>query len=219
MSASIETASDEGQRMNDVRERLIRIAVGLLREGGRDAVRVRPLAERLGTSTKAIYQHVGGMPQLMLAVAEEGFVRLHAALREVEPGRDPVTDLGRLALRYRGVALADPALFGLMFEPGTAATLRRTARSPTAPDPVERVVGELRGAVERARDAGRIRPRATDLAAVEVWTVTHGLVGLELRGALRPDLTDLLVPVLVGLGDEHRRARRSLDAAVPATVD
>jgi AcrR family transcriptional regulator len=208
--------------MDEVRDRLVELAVRLLREGGRDAVRVRRLADELGTSTKAIYHHVGGMPQLMHAVAEEGFAQLLSAMRAVEPSRDPVADLGRLALAYRGFAAANPALYAVMYGAETPVRLRRTSRSPTAPNPVELTFLELQYAVERARDAGRIRPGAADLAGIEMWTLTHGYISLELSGAMLPerDLVAVFVPlgtnVLVGLGDERRRARRSLDSAVTA---
>ena len=190
----------------EVRRRLVDSTIGILRAEGVEAVQARRLAAELGTSTKAVYHYVGGMPQLMDAVADEGFQLVDRALDACGRSRDPVKDIARMGLAYRSFALDNPPLFRLMY-----GTPRLAAGS--AVDLVAEAVG-------RAREAGRITARVTDPVAVELWTLVHGYVSLERAGTLDAsvDLEAVFAPMmvnhLVGLGDERRRARRSLTAAL-----
>src|ERR671917_926129 len=73
-----------------VRLALVETAAELLAR--REPVTARSLADRVGTSTTALYTHFGGMPGLWRAVRHEGFTRLAERLATVPPGGGPGRD-------------------------------------------------------------------------------------------------------------------------------
>ena len=97
-----------------VRVALLEVAAELLAR--REPVTARSLADRVGTSTTALYTHFGGMPGLWRAVRHEGFVRLGRRLAAVPRTDDPVRDLAALGAAYLDSARADPFLYRAMFD-------------------------------------------------------------------------------------------------------
>ncbi len=76
-------------------------------------------------------------------------------------------------------------------------------------------------AVERAIEAGRIRPQDPTPVATQILSATHGFVLLAMSGFIDPrGPNDVMAPMainlMVGLGDTRRRAERSLAAAIEA---
>ncbi|MBN9634767.1 MAG: WHG domain-containing protein, partial [Actinobacteria bacterium] len=78
----------------------------------------------------------------------------------------------------------------------------------------------LRGAVRRMMEAGRIR--ADDEAAVggRLWSISHGVVMLDMAGFFGHEghglvnvLGPLVVDTLVGMGDDRERVNQSFAAA------
>lgn len=186
-----------------VRTQLIERAAAHLAAG--ETVTLRQLAAEVGTSTMAVYTRFGGMAGLWGAVRTEGFARLDTHLRRVPRTRDPVRDVVAVGAAYVANALANPHLYGLMFQ----------TRGEDPPDNADETFGVLVAAVARARDAGRFAS-GTDpaAAAVQVWAMTHGVVMLVLAGALTVDdlsthLPAMSVSAFVGFGDERAKAERS----------
>ncbi len=170
---------------------------------------LRQVALAAGTSTMAVYTHFGGMPGLWLAVRERAFDALAAGLRELKQTDDAVADLVAAGAAYADRALADRALFHVLFE------VRRTDTQPASAAVTFAV---LVGAVERAVAAGRLARRCDPIAvAIRLWAMTHGMLVLVCTEALPESaLDDHLPPMyiaqLVALGDEPRRAARSTRA-------
>lgn len=173
----------------DVAVRLIDAAGHLLATMGPHAVTVRRVAERVGTSTMAVYTLFGDKSGLLAAMYQEGFQRLGAALRSVPVTDDPLADLFAVGLTYRRWALADRHLYELMFGhpvPGFR------------PDPAGQAAAEvarrpLVTCVTRCLEAGAFTstadPGAAERIALHVWGLTHGLVSLELNGWIDGDET------------------------------
>lgn len=197
-------------RGEQVRERLIEASVRLLAEEGPQALQARRLAREIGTSTMAVYHYFGGVPQLLRGVSNDGFRRLAERLDTVEVTGDPVADLLRQALAYRGFARENPHLYDLMF--GLSAPGGHRPQTPETADgedgwPVA-AFGRLVTAAERAIAAGRLDRTEPENVAAQLWSMLHGFVTLELAGhfAHTPEpLTGVLLPLssslLRGLGD------------------
>lgn len=210
-----------------VRERLVLAAVRVLTEEGPAAVQARRVAREIDASTMAVYHHVGGMPELLRAVADEGFRRLGSRVAAVPVTDDPVTDLCRLALVYRRTAHENRHLYDLMFGPPAPAgrsTGRGDAPATVAGSAVAQdAYGHIVAVVARAMRAGRIRAGDPAAVAAQLWSVLHGYVALELSGQLRhveDSVTEVLLPLganlLVGLGDAPHRAAGSAREALSA---
>jgi AcrR family transcriptional regulator len=154
------------------RETLLGAALRLLEEHGPGALRVRDVATAADQSTMGVYTHFGSKQGLLEQLYLHGFERLEGRLETVPSelgGRD---GLLAFALAYRGFAIDNEALYGLMFE-------------RAAPDFVPSDDSRLAGLVTFEMLAARIaewRPDLADPAAGAhlAWGAMHGLVSIEL---------------------------------------
>lgn len=184
---------------------LVEAAIQLLAERGPQALQARRLATAAGTSTMAVYSRFGGMPELVRAVAREGFVRLGRHLDAIPHSDDSVADLLRIAGAYRRSALENPHLYNVMFD-GAMHDL----------DQGRKAFDYLVRAASRAIEAGRFEPTQPITVAAQLWSAMHGYVLLELAGYFGDKgrgATDVLAPLatalVIGLGDSPERARAS----------
>src|SRR5213596_2662399 len=100
---------------NGIRPALIEAAARLIATEGAAGLKLRRVAEEVGTSTMAIYTHFGGMPELRRSVRQEGFERLMAGAAQLGESDDPVADLAGLGLAYYQLAMSNPHLYRAMY--------------------------------------------------------------------------------------------------------
>jgi AcrR family transcriptional regulator len=99
---------------------LLDAAEGLIGEGGLPALSVRAVAERVGTSTRAVYSVFGSKHGLEQALVARAFRLLGAEVEELPLTDDPRADLiAALTHAFRGFVRAHPDLFRLVFLPGS----------------------------------------------------------------------------------------------------
>ncbi|WP_127903745.1 TetR/AcrR family transcriptional regulator [Solirhodobacter olei] len=135
----------------------------VLEKNGPSSLSLRGLARATGVAAPSVYNHFAGIEALTLALAEEGFTELGAALRE--SGTDPLA----VGLAYLRFARTNPGLYRLMFGEGRrndspeGATLRARRRAAFAP------LMELVGSRE---------------TALHYWALVHGLASLVIDGQI-----------------------------------
>jgi AcrR family transcriptional regulator len=154
------------------RETLLETALRLLEERGPGALRVRDLAATAGQSTMGVYHHFGSKQGLLEQLYLHGFDRLADRLNSVPSSGRGREELLGFALAYRGFAVDNEALYGLMFERAT-------------PDFVPSNTSRLAGLSTFEMLVTRIadwRPDSPESAgdAHLVWATMHGLVTIEL---------------------------------------
>ena len=154
------------------RETLLEAALQLLEARGPGALRVRDLSEAVGKSTMGVYTHFGSKQGLLEQLYLHGFSRLEDRLKAVARAADGREDLLAFALAYRGFALDNEALYGLMFERGTP---------DFVPSDDSRMAG-LKTFEMLAERIAEWQPHLADPApdAHLVWATMHGLVTIEL---------------------------------------
>lgn len=188
-----------------VRARLVDVAHDLLAAG--EEVTLRKVAQQAETSTMAVYTHFDGMPGLLYCVRERAFERLAEELTRLHPTNDPVADLVASGGAYVLAAMADPALYRVMFD---------IHRDPRQPVGASITFAVLVAGVERAQAADRLDPRIDPIAAAtRLWAMTHGVVSLVLAQALPEGSLDEHLPAmytaqLVDWGDGPRKAPASV---------
>ena len=159
-----------------INERLVAAALQLLREESPADLTVRRIAEVAGTTTMCLYTGFGSRDGLLDAVYAQGFEQLRRDMAQAKLVADPGEAVRRLLQAYRAFALANPGLYGLLFErvlPGfdPSPQVRRTALDTT--------FGLL------TAQAGRLlgtdpQDGASREFGYTLWALTHGLVSLEL---------------------------------------
>lgn len=197
-------------------EQIVSAAIRVLAEHGPTHIKARSVAEAAGVSASTLYYHLGGLPELLQAVVDQGFTDLNRLFASLPPSDDPVADLFSMALATRGFAKDNPHLYDLMF--GLSA--RGSYRAPSSEDATRRssafqsAYTHLVAAATRLVRSGRVRPDADPGAvADQLWSCVHGFVTLELGGhfahlddPVSQRLRPLTVNVFVGLGDAADRA-------------
>jgi len=167
---------------DETRAALLEAAGRVLAQEGSEAVTVRRLADEAGTSTRAIYSLFGSKEGLYSAMYRQGADTFLRLAQTVPRQADPLDELVPLGLSYRQSALAEPNLYGLLFEravPGfrpTEEDVQYARRS------LERILDTVR----RCVDAGLFPNRDPETLVTELWGVVHGLASLELKDCLGP---------------------------------
>lgn len=172
-----------GAPQDPPRERLIRTALEVLAEQGLEGSSLRNIARRAGVSHGAPLRHFASLADLLSEVAAHGFRMLSEAIEksaaQLAPGVGALARLRAGSRAYVECAVANPALFALMFRPelldADNASYRRDGIAA-----FEQVVVQVRA----AQDAGWHPQRDTRVLAGAIWASLHGLATLWAQGAL-----------------------------------
>jgi AcrR family transcriptional regulator len=187
-------------------ERLVDATLQLLRDEVPTDLTVRRIATAAGTTTMALYTGFGSRDGLLDVVYARGFEQLGERMAPATQLPDPAEAVVELLGAYRAFALANPGLYGLLFErvlPGfdPSPEVRSTALDTTfglLTTQAGRLLG-VDGQDATARELGYL-----------LWALTHGLVSLELSHASRSPLAH---PALAGGAGQE-----VLDAALRAAM-
>jgi AcrR family transcriptional regulator len=165
-------------RTNDetVKDRLVESATEMFATRPRESITVRALAAAAGTSTAAVYSLFGGKDGLIDEVRDRAVAGLFRDLSAVPASDDPLADLYALAVAYRRWGREHSHLYAVLF--GGVQSFDPSGAVGTG-DPVR----PLMAAIDRALSASVLAGDATSIA-VSLWVSLHGLVTLELAGAL-----------------------------------
>ena len=171
-------------RTNDevVKERLLSTATELLATEPPDSITVRALASAAGATTAAVYTLFGSKDALMEQVRQTAVIGLFDDLSAVPTTDDPLADLYALAVAYRHWAREHRHLYMALF--GGVQTFDPSG-AVGAVDPVRPLVETI----ERALSLSVLVGDPASIA-VSIWITLHGLVTLELAGALESATAD-----------------------------
>jgi len=185
----------------DLRRALVGAARAILEKGGLGALSLRAVARRAGVSQAAPYHHFADRDALVSAVATEGFREFDAAMHaRMDRSRDPVERLIAAGVAYVSFAVANPALFQVMF----GATMQKLPDDPERLEAGACTYVTLEGAVAGAMAARGRDPANVPLACLLAWSIVHGLAKLLIEGDLDPatygaknaeDLAERLLPL------------------------
>lgn len=195
------------------REALLQAAEELLSEGGEQALSVRAVAERVGTSTRAVYSLFGNKDGLLSALGQHGFELLTEAVDQLPLTDDPIADIVEGGVRgFRRWWRTHPQLFRLAFDhlvvPGPGGAQVSHAGLVA--------LGRLKQRVQRASDAGLLGGCNVDEVTAQVDALCEGLTIVEARHPplLHSDPEQIWREALQALLDGLRCAKRA--AAFPS---
>ncbi|MBD2891598.1 hypothetical protein amrb99_05040 [Actinomadura sp. RB99] len=166
-------------RTEAMRGDVLAAAGRLLETGGAGAVTTRAVAAGAGTSLAAVNELFGGKAGLARALFADGFARLAADLRALEPTGDPEADVLELALAVRSFARRAPHLHEVMFS-RPFAEFRPGASDARAAEEIHAiVVGRVAAVLGPDRAPGSARD-----AAIGLFATVQGLLALDSSGLL-----------------------------------
>lgn len=159
------------------RDALVDAAEALLAEGGRAAVTVRAVAERVGESTRAVYTVFGSRAALMGAVAARGFQLVADLVDALPVTDDPLADLVAAGVHgFRPFALDRPHLFRITYHDISEEIFARPEAGPA----LMASYRSLATRIERAVTAGLLPERPTAGYVFAFHSFTCGLAVNEL---------------------------------------
>src|SRR4029453_6869079 len=138
----------------ETRATLRAVAEQLVAKGGAPAFSVLAVAERAGTSTRAVYSLFGSKEGLLVdALAQDAFTFLADGLDDAVESNDPAAALVEIGVSvFRRLVLEHPALYRIAFQrivPGFRA-------GPELTEARERSLSGLLAKVQRLADAGQL---------------------------------------------------------------
>ncbi|MEU8412537.1 TetR/AcrR family transcriptional regulator [Amycolatopsis japonica] len=181
------------------KDRLVRAAAELLREGGREALSTRAVSAAAGVQAPTLYRTFGDKDGLLDAVATYGFKSYLKGKHALGETDDPVGDLRRGWDLHVEFGLQQPAFYMLMYGEPRVREARREADAI-----LRRIVG-------RIAEAGRLRV-PVEQAAQLVHATGMGVILSFL--ASPPDQRD---PDLIVAAREHVIAAITTDSADEAS--
>lgn len=177
---------------------MVEAAYHYINSQGLDALSLRRLAESINVTAPALYAHITGKQDLLAAVAEIGFAELIARFDGIATA-DPGEQLRLMARAYVEHALNQPEMFRVMFRfrPDTLEVPDADNISTLATTAMNRSMES----VVIAQAAGLVHPqRDASMAALTLWTATHGCASVMLLGSA--DGKSRNIPEFHGLLDE-----------------
>ena len=134
---------------------------------------LRSLANSLKLAPTALYRYFADRAHLEAAIANEGVLRLHAALARAASRGDAEQAIRRVAQAYVNFAKKNPALYSVLMTPGKLPDEEGSAHEEMWAFTVA-LMSRLTGA-EKAPEAG-----------VALWAFLHGIVTLDQGGIFGP---------------------------------
>lgn len=152
----------------------------LIGEAGPRGFTLREVARRAGVSHNAPYRHFASRDDLLLALAAEGFERLHATMKRwMKSGASAREQLVLCGCGYVDFALRWPRHFLVMFD--LAGVLHDQTEKAQIGESAFRV---LLDAIVATQTAGALPSGDPMPIAWSAWSLVHGIAKLAIAGNL-----------------------------------
>jgi AcrR family transcriptional regulator len=184
------------------REAIVSATRVLIETEGLDELSLRRVGAALGVTAPALYAYVKDKRDLLRGVAESAFADMISRFERIE-GSDPLQRMRQSSRAYIDYAIEHPEMFKTMFlfPPDFAMSDPTGEGLPIATQAFELPLAAITAAI----DQGIFGPIDPIMAALTLWTATHGcadvlLLGFALDDAGREALiTNVLDTVIAGL--------------------
>jgi AcrR family transcriptional regulator len=173
----------------NLRAALLEEAERTVREQGVEQLSLRELARRLGVSHGAPRRHFADRQALLDALAENGFARLGAELRDAidAAGDDFRARLQATAAAYVRFATRDAALLELMFAG------KHREESGAIQDAAVRAFSVMLELIEQGQAEGGLEPGDPERVGLLVFATIQGIAALVTSGMIGTEQLDDLV--------------------------
>jgi AcrR family transcriptional regulator len=171
---TVSTSQKRSYHHGDLHAAAIAAGLDLLRSRTADDLGLREVARAVGVSATALYRHFPDKGALLVALAREGIRLLGVAQRAAsEAAGGGAPGFNATGSAYVRFALANPALFRLIFANPMPIDLKAKGPDDPAPDDAMAML---------QANAAALAPAGTDprIFALQSWSIAHGLAMLIL---------------------------------------
>jgi AcrR family transcriptional regulator len=178
------------------RQAIIDTARDLLAAEGIEAVSLRRVAAALGVTAPALYAHVADKRDLLQGVADQEGRRVMDRVNSVSE-TEPLAVVRARSLAYVAYAKENPALFKALFMVRPELTHEPIEDERLARKAADTFAGGAAPVYELAK-TGMLGDVDPNLAALAIWTATHGVASVILAGPqFDPELERSLVETVI----------------------
>ena len=172
----VESIKPEGS----LRRRALTTARGLLRRDGCEALNLRDIAAEAGSGLASLYYHFPDKDGLLAHLAIEGFHELLEALRTARENPGEGTPARACGLAFINFALAEPALYNLMFQS------KLQVRHESVRQIAEAAFDVFKAAVD---ESGLAPEGALEPVSLALWAMVRGVSVVSLSGGAPRDVS------------------------------
>ena len=197
MTSLIQAGTPRERRRRANFSRILDAAIGLVVEGGFDALSMARLAGELDYTAGALYRYYPSKDALIAAMTARvirSFADVMDRAGALVPASAPLQRVLLYPFAYRDLAAAAPQRFGLlsMLLADPRLLVQDDAEAAPAMEAILLALAPLVGALEAARDAGSLRfPGPAADPALVAFGATHGVLQLRKQSRRAPGLFDL----------------------------
>lgn len=168
----------------NLKEALLQTALEIIDAQGLDAITLRDLTQRLGTSRTAVYRHFASKEALILGVIEKGYEQLDSLFTPIFQDRihTVAERFERMGRAYLDFAIEHPNLYRLLF--GEKFRQEREEICDYKNEHQAAGLYALVGLLVEAQEEGTIARENPIVQAATVWASIHGLASLLIDGHL-----------------------------------
>lgn len=168
----------------NLRAALLEAGIQLLKDQGAEALGLRELARQAGVSRTAPYRHFDSKAALIAAIAEDGFVKLKAALDEARGSEHAGAEdwFVEAARQYIRFALSYPEHFKVMFGDYVKYEPEKHASLAAAGNAAFQTLVDL---ILACQAAGLVRDGEPVSLSIVVWATLHGYSVLLVHNRLK----------------------------------
>lgn len=168
----------------NLKEELLQTALEMIDKDGLDAITLRELTQRVGTSRTAVYRHFASKEALILGVIEKGYAQLDLLFTPIFQDRtySVAERFEKMGRAYLNFAIEHPNLYRLLF--GEMYRKEREEICDYKDETQATGLYALIGLLLEAQEEGTIARINPIVQAATVWASIHGLASLLIDGHL-----------------------------------
>lgn len=181
----MEAIRHDDLQQDALREAMIAAAVAQIARNGVRGMSLRKVAAASGVSHTGIYRYFKSRDSLLAAIAEQGFRRLGAALRQARDQADacPLAVLQATAVAYVDFGVTHSQHLQVMF--GNHVQILSDTY-PSMRDAALAAFEVLGTTIQRGQQDGQLNTRGGGVVTLAAWSVVHGLAILLAYGHTGP---------------------------------
>lgn len=162
----------------NLKKALIEAGIQVLAEDGIKGFSLRKVARLAGVSHAAPYAHFADKQELIAAISTEGFRQLNEKMIEAVRlfPSDPLRKLVELSWVYVSFATSYPAHFKIIF----SGFVEEEWRYPELLGLIQSSLMILQGVVNECQEKKILGEGSTEVTALTVWSLVHGMANLIL---------------------------------------